>query len=159
LRERREEVPLLARHFLGKFAQESKKRLALSDEATDLLQVYDWPGNIRQLSNEIRRIVALAEDGATVTHKHLSPEIVGPIQNKIQSGFHYGVGIPDGIVIDVRQPMSNAVSQLEREMLLTALRQNKGNISKTARQLGLTRRGLHLKRERLGIQEFGNEGV
>jgi len=42
-------------------------------------------------------------------------------------------------------------------MLLAALRQNKGNISKTARQLGLTRRGLHLKRERLGIQEFNNE--
>jgi DNA-binding NtrC family response regulator len=53
--------------------------------------------------------------------------------------------------------MSDAVSQLERQMLLDALRRNSGNISKTARQLGLTRRGLHLKKERLGIQDFAEE--
>jgi len=154
LRERREEVPILARHFLGRFAQEAGKRLALSDEATDLLQVYDWPGNIRQLSNEVHRMVALAEDGATITHHHLSPEVVTPLQGKGQSGPQRGGQVSDGVVIDVHQPMSDAVSQLEREMLLGALRQNNGNISKTARQLGLTRRGLHMKRERLGIQDF-----
>src|SRR5882724_4540021 len=59
LRDRREEVPLLARHFLAKLARENRKQLVLSDDVTDLLQVYDWPGNVRQLSNEIQRIVAL----------------------------------------------------------------------------------------------------
>jgi hydrogenase-4 transcriptional activator len=160
LRERREEVPLLARHFLNRFAVEAGKNLAFSDEATDLLQVFDWPGNVRQLSNEMRRIVALAEDGSTITHKHLSPEVVGPLREKIQSTIPQELNtLNNGVVIDVRQPMSDAVSQLEREMLLAALRKNKGNISRTARQLGLTRRGLNLKRERLGIQEFADDGT
>jgi DNA-binding NtrC family response regulator len=157
LRERREEIPVLARHFLGRFAQESQKRLSLSDETTDLLQVFDWPGNVRQLSNEMRRIVALAEDGALVTYQHLSPEIVGRISGKSESVTNNGLETSTGVVIDMHQPMSDAVSQLEREMLLTALRQNNGNISKTARQLGLTRRGLHMKRERLGILEVAED--
>ncbi|HZS43938.1 MAG TPA: sigma 54-interacting transcriptional regulator [Blastocatellia bacterium] len=158
LRERREEIPVLARHFMGRFALESRKQLALSDEATDLLQVFDWPGNVRQLSNEMRRIVALAEDGAIITYNHLSPEIVGRIQIKSDSSFSSGFGTSSGVVIDMHQPMSDAVSQLEREMLLTALKQNNGNISKTARQLGLTRRGLHMKRERLGIHDVADSG-
>ncbi len=68
LRERREEIPALLQHYLQKFGDEQKKgRVTLSDETLEYLLLYSWPGNIRQLANEVRRVIALAEPDATVT--------------------------------------------------------------------------------------------
>ena len=68
LRERREEIPALLQHYLQKFGDEQRKgRVTLSDETLEYLLLYAWPGNIRQLANEVRRIIALAEPDATVT--------------------------------------------------------------------------------------------
>ena len=76
LRERREEIPPLIDHYLRKFADEQKKgRLTLDDETLEYLLLYAWPGNVRQLANEIRRMVALADADATLTPALLSPEI------------------------------------------------------------------------------------
>ena len=68
LRERREEIPALLQHYLQKFGDEQRKgRVTLSDETLEYLLLYAWPGNIRQLANEVRRIIALAEPDAIVT--------------------------------------------------------------------------------------------
>ena len=76
LRERREEIPALLQHYLQKHGDEQKKgRVTLSDETLEYLLLYSWPGNIRQLANEVRRIIALAEPDAIVTPSLLSPEI------------------------------------------------------------------------------------
>ena len=76
LRERREEIPTLLQHYLQKFGDEQRKgRVTLNDETLEYLLLYAWPGNIRQLANEVQRIIALAEPDATVTPALLSPEI------------------------------------------------------------------------------------
>ena len=76
LRERREEIPPLVQHYIRKFADEQRKGTpTLSDETLEYLLLYAWPGNIRQLANEVRRMVALAEADATLTPALLSPEI------------------------------------------------------------------------------------
>src|SRR6185436_20436610 len=76
LRERREEIPALIDYYLKQYQQESEKsEIKLAQEALDLMVVYDWPGNVRQLCNEIRRIVAYSEPGSTATIEVLSPEI------------------------------------------------------------------------------------
>ena len=76
LRERREEIPPLIDHYLRTIADEQKKgRLTLDDETLEYLVLYAWPGNVRQLVNEISRIVAYADADAVVTPALLSPEI------------------------------------------------------------------------------------
>ena len=76
LRERREEIPPLVEHYLRKYGDEQKKgRLTLSDETLEYLLLYSWPGNLRQLANEVRRMVAMAEADSTLTPAQLSPEI------------------------------------------------------------------------------------
>src|SRR4029453_894766 len=77
LRDRREEVPLLANLFAQQFGSELKKdALRFSTEAMESLILYSWPGNVRQLGNEVRRLVATTEGGAVVKNEHLSSAIV-----------------------------------------------------------------------------------
>ncbi len=76
MRERREEIPPLVEHYLRKYSDEQKKgRLTIDDETLEYLLLYSWPGNVRQLANEVRRMVAMAEADATLTPALLSPEI------------------------------------------------------------------------------------
>ncbi|HEX9136844.1 MAG TPA: sigma 54-interacting transcriptional regulator, partial [Nitrospirota bacterium] len=76
LRERREEIPVLAAHFLDHFsARSGKQPLTMIQEAIDALTEHDWPGNVRQLRNEIERVVAYALDGARISVEDLSPEV------------------------------------------------------------------------------------
>ncbi|MEW6735614.1 MAG: sigma-54 dependent transcriptional regulator, partial [Acidobacteriota bacterium] len=151
LRERREEILPLAEHFLKRFSERMSKSVRLSEEAADKLVAYDWPGNVRQLQNEIERVVAYAEERHIVTIDELSSEII----NFRRANFFYGgninidgkarIAIPPGITL------GEAIEALERQMVTEALKRHNGNISRTARQLGLTRKGLQLKRSRLGI--------
>jgi hydrogenase-4 transcriptional activator len=79
LRERREEVPVLAAHFLEHFSSRAGKQpLTLTQEAIDALTGHDWQGNVRQLRNEIERVVAYAMDGARISTEDLSPEVTHP---------------------------------------------------------------------------------
>ncbi len=78
LRERREEIPLLIDHFLQFYSQQSlKEGITISPHAMDLLMVYDWPGNVRQLVNELQRLIAYKDSGETITERDLSPAISG----------------------------------------------------------------------------------
>jgi two-component system response regulator HupR/HoxA len=120
--------------------------------------VCDWVGNVRQLCNEVQRIVARAEDGELITPDHLSPDLkrnatgiapiegsnVTPIQPHLQSGGAYTIGMQGAT-------LEEAVGELERQMIVDSLRRNEDNISQVARELGLTRRGLYLKIKRYEI--------
>jgi two-component system response regulator HupR/HoxA len=109
--------------------------------------VCDWPGNVRQLCNEIQRIVARAEDGAVLTPDQLSPELRRmSAPTTPQSSF-----TPLGVVASStaqHATLADALAELERRMIAEALHKHGGNISRAARELGLTRRGLYLKLER-----------
>ena len=150
LRERRMEIPALAHHFLEKYAREyAKGELRLAEETMEYLLLYRWPGNIRQLANEIRRMAALCESSAVLMPEHLSPEIAASRRTVPASERLID---PMEVVVRLDQPLAAAMEHLERAMLHYALRQCSGRIEETATRLGVSRKGLYLKRQRFGIE-------
>jgi hydrogenase-4 transcriptional activator len=145
LRERREEIPLLSTYFLREASERlGKPDIHLSSEALEVFAQYWWPGNVRQLKNEIQRAVALSAPGGTIEAGHLSPEITA---TRLPGT---SIGHPAAVRGDAH--LATAVEQVERDMIQAALDRSGGNISETARKLGLTRRGLYLKLRRLGLE-------
>lgn len=147
LRERREEIPHLATLFLREAAERlSKPDVTLGSDVLDVFAQYWWPGNVRQLKNEIQRVVAMSAPGRPIDTTHLSPEIMAT--RLPDSGRP---GSTQGRMRPASQTLAGAVEQLEREFIRDALARANGNISEAARVLGLTRRGLYLKLRRLGL--------
>ena len=148
LRERREEIPALVEHYIRRYGEQPKKgRLTLTDEALEYLLLYPWPGNLRQLANEVQRMVALAEPGTAFTAAHLSAEIRATRRTIPASAS------PDTeLRINLDQPLPEAVDQLERTMVQAALDRSKGRLEDAAKILGISRKGLFLKRRRWGLQ-------
>jgi DNA-binding NtrC family response regulator/tetratricopeptide (TPR) repeat protein len=152
LRERRDEIPVLAHLFSQRFAGEFEKEpLRFSSSAMELLILYSWPGNIRQLANEVRRLSALLESGAYVEPEQLSPQMQAP---KTRSRTYAGEDMPQ-MRIRIDQPLEKATADLESEMIKRALRQAGGRVSAAAASLGISRKGLYLKRLRLGLTANG----
>jgi len=144
LRQRQEEIPHLSAYFLREASERlGKPDLHLTSETLDVFSQYHWPGNVRQLKNEIQRAVAMSVSGGLIEPSHLSPEISN-------------IRIPTTVSGPSRphRPGANlasAIEEVERDMIQSALDLTGGNISETARSLGLTRRGLYLKLRRLGL--------
>ncbi|MEP6914430.1 MAG: sigma-54 dependent transcriptional regulator, partial [Acidobacteriota bacterium] len=154
LRERREEIPALVEHYLRKYRDELKKgRLTLSDETLEYLLLYAWPGNIRQLANEVRRMVAMAEPDSALTPTLLSPEIQAS-RRTIPAVAPLAAATTTDPEVRVRidQPMPVAVQLLEQTMVRNALDRAHGRVEQAARLLGISRKGLFLKRRRWGLQ-------
>jgi DNA-binding NtrC family response regulator len=148
LRERREEIPALVEHYLRKSAEEQKKgRLTLDEETLEYLLLYAWPGNVRQLVNELQRVAAFAEPDSAVTPALLSHEIQASRRT---------VKVAEGETPEIRvrldQPMNEAVEAIEQAMVRRALDRAHGNFENAARLLGISRKGLFLKRRRWGMQ-------
>jgi DNA-binding NtrC family response regulator/tetratricopeptide (TPR) repeat protein len=140
LRDRREEIPHLSTFFVREAGERlGKPGVRLSADALDLFDTFGWPGNVRQLRNEVHRAVAMAAPGSVITPDLLSPAFAGAATDN---------GSPRRMR---NATLGSAVERLEREMIQSALQRAAGNISQTARTLGLTRRGLYLKMDRLGI--------
>jgi DNA-binding NtrC family response regulator len=146
LRERREDIPLLVRHFVEKHRQllghDSK---TVSQEAMKMLMNFNWPGNIRQLENAIERAVALMGMRTMILPMDLPQEI----QNTNNNLFLSEVFIPDDGV-----NFNTQVSSLERELILQSLRRTNGNRGEAAKLLSLKRTTLVEKLKRLNIQEY-----
>ncbi|PYS49510.1 MAG: hypothetical protein DMF68_09785 [Acidobacteria bacterium] len=148
LRERRSEIPTIVNYYINHYSAKFGRRdIEITSQAVDLLMVCDWPGNVRQLCNEIQRIVARAEDGVVLTPDQLSPELRRMSAPETQQ--------PSITPLSAVAPapgqnitLADAIDELERRMIAEALRKHSGNISRAARELGLTRRGLYLKLER-----------
>jgi hydrogenase-4 transcriptional activator len=150
LRERRVEIPVMAQRYLQQYAMEyDKGRLRLAQDTMEYLLLYKWPGNVRQLANEMRRLVALAERDAVLMPEHLAPEIAASRRTVRPSERHQIE--PHEVVVRIDQPMAAAVEHLERTMVLHALKACNGRVEDTAQRLGLSRKGLYLKRQRFGL--------
>jgi DNA-binding NtrC family response regulator len=142
LRERREEIPHLSMFFLRDACERlGKPGLRLGPDTLDLFDAFPWPGNVRQLRNEIQRAVAMARGEGVITPDLLSP-VFGTSEDRLDHPVRQRLE---------RLTLPAAVERLEREMIEAALERSAGNVSETARTLGLTRRGLYLKMERLGV--------
>jgi DNA-binding NtrC family response regulator len=149
LRDRKDEIPALAELFLNRYAAECGRRgLRLADELIAALLLYNWPGNIRQLSNEIRRITALAEDGAVLTASDLAPEILANWKFRAAAADTPAVPL---IEVRLEQPLARAVDELERKFIEHALAISGGRVADAAQLLGVSRKGLFLKRRRVGM--------
>jgi len=134
LRERREDIPLLVAHFVKKHAPAGIK-VTVTRAAMAKLVAFPWPGNVRQLENEVRRSIVLGE--GTIDVAELSADVVrgGP------SGSRAG-----------GMDMRSRVDALEAEMLVEALQKTRGNQTRAAQTLGLSRFGLQKMMKRLGIR-------
>jgi two-component system response regulator HydG len=135
LRERGDDVLLLARHFLGEFSRKFKKDFSdVAPEASDALLRYAWPGNVRQLRNLLERIVLL-EPGPRLLAEHLPPEILEANE---------GVG--------VRPPAASlSLAQIEERHIRQVIRMTDGNKSRAARVLGISRPTLIEKLKRMNV--------
>ena len=152
LRQRREEIPALINHYLHQYQQEAAKNdIRLAEETVDLMVVYDWPGNVRQLCNEMRRIVTYSESATIVTPEGLSSEIVRASREleSVPSITRKQAG-PIEVSSD-STTLGEAVEELERRMIKEALHRSSGNIARAAKDLGLSRKGLYLKMDRLNF--------
>jgi hydrogenase-4 transcriptional activator len=156
LRERRSEIPLLVNHYINHYsAQFSKRNVSITPQTMDLLMVGNWEGNIRQLCNEVQRLVIRAEDGEILTPEHLSPELRrnalplvstengAPLTRDFQSNS-FNFSTENGTLDEI-------VAEVESRILLETMKRHKGNISRVAKELGISRRGLYMKLERLQL--------
>jgi Nif-specific regulatory protein len=136
LRERKTDILLLADHFLEKYAKENHKNIKrLSTPAIDMLMEYHWPGNVRELENCIERAVLLCEEGVIHSY-HLPPTL----QTGKESGTVPALSLDD------------AVASLEKEMIIDALKNTRGNITMAAEILKTTVRKFAYKAQKYGVE-------
>ena len=155
LRERRSEIPSIVSYYVNHYSSKfGRHDIQIMPQAVDLLMVADWPGNVRQLCNEVQRVIARAENGTVITPDHLSPELrqMGVPTAPHGSVSNFASARTEVVSIE-NVTLAGALEQVERRMITEALRKHRGNISRAARELGLTRRGLYLKLERYQISE------
>lgn len=143
LRERKEDIPLLVEHFLAKISERSGERLKSVDrKVLDHLIHYDFPGNIRELENELRRLVALS--GVRINERDLSSHIRRKSTDRLE------VTIPS---MDDSLSLKDRIGKVERRMLLEALRAHEGNRTRTAKALGLSRFGFLKKLDKYSLRD------
>ena len=148
LRQRREDLPALASHFLSRAVDGEKSALkGFTNGAIDRISAYDWPGNVRELENEVERIVALSDDEELVSEAMLSERVRG-------SGF---AAAPAGVELPGAGEslgLNEAVDSLKRRMILEAIRQE-GSKAGAAKCLGVPRQSLQkmMKRLKIGTED------
>ena len=147
LRERPEDIPLLATHFLRHFARELKKEPAkLSDDVQEVFQVYGWPGNVRELKNLIERITVLNTDGKVT---------VEDLPDNMLEAYREQIGVDITEVGESRY--KEAIEEFRRAFIVRTLRITKGNQAHAARLLGLHRNTLihHIRSMDIQPEEYG----
>ena len=149
LAERREDVPLLASHFIEAFNRtQGLPARVISEDAAAMMQTMDWPGNIRQLRNVIERVLILGEGTGEIEARELPGETAPAEEGRIVLG---------GALATL--PLREARELFEREYLLTQINRFGGNISRTANFVGMERSALHRKLKSLGVVTSAKSGA
>jgi transcriptional regulator with PAS, ATPase and Fis domain len=135
LRERKDDIPLLAYHFLKKYIKEMNKNIkSISVDAMNMLIAYGWPGNVRQLENVIERGIVMAE-GDAITTEHLPFVVRAEIA-------HPDTPIPknsEELKQIKKKVRESAIESIEKSFILDALTRNDWNITKSAKEVGMQR--------------------
>ena len=139
LRERRDDIPLLANFFLTRFSDEQRKPVAgFTQQALEMMMAYDWPGNVRELQNEVQRLVIQVDPGSFVVPDILSAHIrkwMGVVnRSSVQKGT-----------------LKEMLDTVEKYFLIDSLREHGLNKTNAAKALGITREGLHKKLRQHGV--------
>jgi DNA-binding NtrC family response regulator len=141
LRERPGDIPMLAQHFLKELATANDKKVeSITPEAMDILSSYSWPGNVRELRNIVERMIVLAR-GEKLTVRDIPTAIREDIQ-------------PRTVAVSA----SNlSLDEVEKQIIINALKNHDDNRTKAANQLGISRRTLHRKLNEYGLREGEND--
>ena len=158
LRERREDIPLLAEHFIAKFNDRLKKQItSITPDAIDRLVAYQWPGNIRELENLMERTMLFCE-GPEIRVSDLPVEVVGAVpvgpaapapQAAAAGTDEAGKAAPDSLKEAVRVE----TERVERELIQRALDATGGNVTQAARKLKISRKSLQTKMKEFGLRD------
>jgi transcriptional regulator with GAF, ATPase, and Fis domain len=156
LRERQEDIPALVAQFLAEASSQHGKALAgIESDALAHLVAFDWPGNVRQLQNEIARAVALVRAGGRIGRVHLTPHpeatrVAGEVGSSAASGSAR-LGASELVEEEIK-PLRVARGEFEAAYIVETLAEYGGNVSRTAQALGLSRVALHKKLVAHGIR-------
>ena len=160
LRERKQDIPVLARHFLKEFCGAHGRILrALTPEALEVLAAYSWPGNVRELKNLIERVIILtseAEDGQPITPAdlltHLQDDSLAVRVGEEPVAHPASGSAATAAAASAAKNLRDARQEFEKEFILKTLRENDFNVSKCAQILGVERSHLHRKIKSFGIE-------
>ena len=149
LRDRQEDIPLLAQHFAAKYTRQGTPVVLIAPEAMDILVNFRWPGNIRQLENAIERACVTARDG-TVKPENLPPEVTQPTRAKSS--------LPVDLARPLAEQLEEIIAAFEERYLRKALRKTRGNVGRCAKISGLSRRSItdKLGKYKIDRTEFKN---
>jgi DNA-binding NtrC family response regulator len=144
LEDRRDDIPLLVRHFLDRFNQRNERRVVIAERAVRLLVALAWPGNVRELENTVERLAIFCTSHAITAE---DVEVLNAQQTAAVAAGGRAQQLPTATLLE-----------MEREHILRALREAEGNKSVAARRLGIERKTLYKKARRLGIDLEAKEG-
>jgi DNA-binding NtrC family response regulator len=136
LRERPEDIPLLASHFAEKYARFKGTPIQIAPQAMEILMDFHWPGNIRQLENAIERACVTAQENV-IRPENLPADLMTPLAPKLPFQIDLTLPLPD--------LLQEVTTQVERQYLDKALRKARGNVGRCARICGLSRRSITAK--------------
>jgi two-component system, NtrC family, response regulator HupR/HoxA len=146
LRERKDDLPVLIDHFMRKHHREGQRAHGLAPDALALLAAYQWPGNIRELENEIERLLVLGSDLDTIPGELISSRIRDAVVPS---------ALPFLASARANGKLNDAVEHLERELIQQGLLRTSHNKSRLARELGISRSNLILKIAKYGLGPSG----
>ena len=150
LRERQEDIPILAQHFLAKYNVKMNKSIAsISAEAMEIMKGYNYPGNVRELENMIERTVAL-ESGSTILPESLPPMVSTPAGRKMASSDEIEVG-------DAGLDLDKVMGQIEKELLIKAIHSAGGVKKKAAKLLHISFRSMRYRIEKYNLGVVGDD--
>jgi two-component system nitrogen regulation response regulator NtrX len=151
LRERREDIPLLARHFIEVFCEDNNRpSRQLGDGAIALLVGYDWPGNVRELKNVVEHLVIMTDE------KVITEESIRPLTSRLP-GASGTAGAPGASGASAAKSLSGMVEDFEQAMIAAELDRSGWNVSQAAARLGIDRANLHRKMRRYGMTREGGK--
>ncbi len=146
LRARPADIPVLTEFFVGKHGALLGNRIrGVCEDVIDIFKAYHFPGNVRELENEVRRMIALAKDGEYLTRRHLSPALA-----KLKASSAQAIVVASQ---DEARTLKQIVEMLEAKIVGQVLQKHRWNQSKAARELGLSRVGLANKIKRYALDE------
>ncbi len=145
LKNRIEDIPALTQHFVEKYCEQNGKPIrTITKEAMECLLLHDWPGNVRELKNLVERMLILTtpdQEGKPITEETIKP-LLGDTTNSSTHPFEFSSSLK----------LKDARQNFEKQFIIQKLKENNGNISKTAQSLGIERSYLHRKLKAYGIE-------
>jgi DNA-binding NtrC family response regulator len=143
LRERKEDIPLLIKHFLDKY-HEGKRSVRILPEVVEKMKRYPWPGNVRELENVVQQMIVFCQN-QTITTKDLPPQIFSP-------------DLSEDLIEGRKISLGDIVSDIEKRCILRKLHQTNWHLHNTAKELGITRKMLGIRIAKYGIKRPSEKG-